>query len=123
MKDKHCGLRGLARRVLQERHPGMKVERATSLLWWIFDRSAKDALVVDRTLAYVVCGREITSRHLRTAIASGVDVVPSGNVVVFAHRGATVSAEAEELARESSVRIEFLYEEGCPVGTELSRRQ
>jgi hypothetical protein len=102
----------LVRTRLEAQHPGERAVRPTSLLWQIFDRDVKDALMIDDLVAYVVTGPEVTSKHVASAIAIGVDVGVT-RVIVVAHEGARVRRDAQIEAEQENVRIEFIREDGC----------
>jgi hypothetical protein len=108
-----CELYDLVRARLEASHQGERAVRPTSLLWWIFDRAVKDALVIDDLVAYVVSSSRVTADQVRNAISIGVDV-GMRDVIVFAHEGANVDLEAKSEAEENGVKIEFIAERGCP---------
>jgi hypothetical protein len=113
MSEERCNLYDVVRAKIAAEHPDQKVVRPTSILWQVLDPWARYALMTDDMLAYVVTGPEITAKEIDLLVQHAGDIGLE-HMVLYAHRGATLVADADAVARQEGVQVEFVDEEACP---------
>jgi len=113
MTTGNCALYEIARRKLEEEFPGTVAKRPTSLLWKVFHPQLVNALAIPGVLAYVVDRPVVTFADLESArdIAIEIDVVPTGRIIIFAHKDALVEPEVTQELQPGKEEIRLLI--GC----------